>query len=847
MKHDAARHVCLTVGILAVLAAGCSSSSSHGGGSGGGTGGAGAGSGGTTGHSGGSGGTIAGTGGSPGHPGGTGGASGGSGGSTGTGGGPGTGGLASGGSPGSGGAPQVATGGRTGAAGGGAGTAASGGKGGAGTGGNGGAGTCPAQAATGETVMSLAGTWTFTPSGAAATTITVPGGGWVAQGFRSVNTARYQRMATVPDLGRAQATYVEFGAVNHEATLTVDSTMVGTQTTSFTPSIFDVTSVVKPGMSHSFTVDVKGRNALKGSSGKKLVPDAAGWSGNVPQGIFRSAVLHVVPVLHVFETLVRTDVAADQFSIDVWVKNDGTSTATGTVDVGLSSWTCAATTYPTVPAKPVSVDAGETVKVTLGPVTWGLGPSSYWWPNVPYVQGFRSVLHVARVTVTPDAAGGGAAAAHSIPVRFGFRQSRQVGAHYELNGVPIKFRGDNIQGADYDSIKTAGAKDNSDAYDLFPGFLPPSASNPGWPQAVDNWQRLNYNVARLHQEPVTPYMLDVMDEMGMMVIDESAIRGSNNDQDFMAGSANMIAHLNGLVHRDRNHPCVIRWSQCNEPENDNTNSSAFEQQLYQTVMAADDTRPVSADAGPSGPNILNSYGVTASNFAAFEHYPSGFATYTHDVAVSTTHPYGDGEFIWAADNTAQGLMWFATSTVTLRQKDPSDIRPYTLLSSWASFVPGVKANMMSIEQGGPPLYNEDNLPMPWSNPIILRVQRAFNPVAVIDTAYWESNHMSDKSGNWPITKPTVTKGSMVSRTLMVFNDTLSGTGVDVSWEMHQDSATGAMSGQGSMHLDIPLAGHATVTASVAAPSAGTTAVLVLQSSKDGTVLFRDDGELFTLQ
>ena len=264
----------------------------------------------------------------------------------------------------------------------------------------------------------------------------------------------------------------------------------------------------------------------------------------------------------------------------------------------------------------------------------------------------------------------------------------------------------------------------------------------------------------------------------------------------------MIAHLNALVHRDRNHPCVIRWSQCNEPENDNTNSSAFQQQLYQTVMAADDTRPVSADAGASGPNIINSYGITASNFAAFEHYPSGFAVYTHDVAVSTTHPYGDGEFIWAADNTAQGLMWFATSTVTLRQKDPSDIRPYTLLSSWASFVPGVKANMMSIEQGGPPFYNEDNLPMPWSNPIIMRVQRAFNPVAVIDAAYWEANHMSDKSGTWPISKPAVTKGSQVSRQLMVFNDTLSGTGVDVSWEMHQDSATGAMSGQG---IDAP--GH----------------------------------------
>ena len=455
-----------------------------------------------------------------------------------------------------------------------------GGKGGSAAGGNGGAGTCPAPTATGETVMSLAGTWTFTPSGAAATTIMVPGGGWVAQGFRSVNQARYQRMATVPDLGRAQATYLEFGAINHEATLTVDSTMVGTQTTSFTPSVFDVTSAVKPGMSHSFIVDVKGRNALKGSSGKKLVPDAAGWSANVAQGIFRSAVLHVVPALHVFETLVRTDVAADQFSIDVWVKNDG-----------------AVDRHRHRRRRPVELDLrrhdlsvgpleaclgrrGQDRQGDAGAGDLGAGRELVLVAERPLRAGYRAKLHVARVTVTPDAASGGAAAAHSIPVRFGFRQSRQVGAHYELNGVPIKFRGDNVQGADYDSIKNAGVKDSSDAYDLFPGFLPPSANNPGWPQAVDNWQRLNYNVARLHQEPVSPYMLDVMDEMGMMVIDESAIRGSNNDQDFKAGSANMIAHLNALVHRDRNHPCVIRWSQCNEPENDNTNSSAFQQQLY---------------------------------------------------------------------------------------------------------------------------------------------------------------------------------------------------------------------------------------------------------------------------
>ena len=88
------------------------------------------------------------------------------------------------------------------------------------------------------------------------------------------------------------------------------------------------------------------------------MPDAAGWSGNVAQGIFRSAVLHVVPALHVFETLVRTDVAADQFSIDVWVKNDGASAATGTVDVALSSWTCDRY-VSAVPSKSVSVPPGR--------------------------------------------------------------------------------------------------------------------------------------------------------------------------------------------------------------------------------------------------------------------------------------------------------------------------------------------------------------------------------------------------------------------------------------------------------------------------------------------------------
>src|SRR5206468_8665398 len=104
--------------------------------------------------------------------------------------------------------------------------------------GAGGARRCAVQPA-GEQVISLAGSWTFTPAGGAATTIDVPGGGWVAQGFH-VSSARYARQVTIPTLGAPQATLVELGAVNHQAALSIDGTMFATNTTSFTPSVFDI-------------------------------------------------------------------------------------------------------------------------------------------------------------------------------------------------------------------------------------------------------------------------------------------------------------------------------------------------------------------------------------------------------------------------------------------------------------------------------------------------------------------------------------------------------------------------------------------------------------------------------
>ncbi|HWZ88422.1 MAG TPA: glycoside hydrolase family 2 TIM barrel-domain containing protein, partial [Polyangiaceae bacterium] len=679
--------------------------------------------------------------------------------------------------------------------------------------------------------------------------IQVPGGGWLKQGINATS-GTYSTTITVPDSGGPQTTLLEFGAVDNEATLSVDGMTVGTQTTTLTPQVYDVSKFVKPGSQHQISVAVKSFKALM-SNGKYLVPHPAPWSNNVALGILRSVTIRAVPSVYISDVFVRTSVANDSLTYDVSLTNTGATDQQISLSGALSSWNCDANTYPAIPSSMVTVPAGMTHVTTVGPIGWGLGPTSFWWPNVPYAPGYKAKLHNLKVDLSV-----GGQVQHEDVVRFGFREIQMKRAdamhvYYYLNGVHVRLRGDNLQGADYDSIINAG---QGDAYDTLPGFLPPSGQNTGWPGAVGNYQKLNYNFVRVHQELASPYMLDTADELGLMLMGETSIRGSNSNENFSAGHDNMVNHAKAMVLRDRNHPAIIRWSQSNEPDLESEDSDQFEGDLYTAINTLDPTRPVSVD-GPTN----RAYGIAAygTNFATFGHYNNGLGNYSEQVNASPNQPFGQGEFIWPADATSRGLMWFATSCAAMRRQDASDIRPYALLSGFASIIPGVTRMGMAIESssdprtGQHPLFGEDNLPDPWSNPIVQRIQNAYSPMLVLDQAYWEANKMSDDNGDWPVSAavPTLTKGSMSSRTLLIFNDTFSGASLDVTWEVHADSPTGAIASMGTLSsVMVPLGTMTTQTINITAPSSGTKAYLVLRSRKSGTqtAIFEEDGQYFTL-
>jgi beta-galactosidase/beta-glucuronidase len=230
--------------------------------------------------------------------------------------------------------------------------------------------------------------------------------------------------------------------------------LVGTQVTAYTNSVFDITDYVRPGKTAEIELLVEGRKALVGPDGRYTVPEGASWSDDVAQGIFRSADLEVFPAVYISDTVVRTSVTDRTLSYDVYLTNATAKAQTAQLSGSLSSWNHAGWRYPTLGDRPVSVPAGTTTKVTVGPLPWRADQASYWWPNVPYRAGYRAQLHELDVRLDPRTP---AMQTSTADVRFGFRELRQVGDHFELNGRRVNFRGDSIQGANSTTSTSTGS------------------------------------------------------------------------------------------------------------------------------------------------------------------------------------------------------------------------------------------------------------------------------------------------------------------------------------------------------------------------------------------------------
>ncbi|MBL7743787.1 MAG: DUF4981 domain-containing protein, partial [Chitinophagaceae bacterium] len=86
-------------------------------------------------------------------------------------------------------------------------------------------------------------------------------------------------------------------------------------------------------------------------------------------------------------------------------------------------------------------------------------------------------------------------------------------------------------------------------------------------QDIKTMKQFNFNCVRLSHYPSDPYLLDLCDQFGVMVIDEANLEthglGGKLDYD-PSFTAAYIERVSRMAFRDKNHPSIIMWSLGNE-------------------------------------------------------------------------------------------------------------------------------------------------------------------------------------------------------------------------------------------------------------------------------------------
>jgi hypothetical protein len=392
---------------------------------------------------------------------------------------------------------------------------------------------------------------------------------WIIQeafpGYHGV--AWYWRDFVAPAKPQVQGRYLlRFWAVDYMADVWLNGVPVGGHEGGEGVFVLDVTDALRPKAENKLAVRVlnpsneriDGITLAETAHYAKSTPFSPGLVFN-PGGIVDSVELLVSPLIRVEDLHVRPEWKTGSIKIRANIRNAGQKTARAslafTVAPAASGETLA------VASRAAEIEPGD----TLVESELAVKDARLWDLNDP-------CLYRVTARVQDEES----ASFDEASTRCGFRDFRFENGYFRLNGRRIFLK-------------------SSHTATIYPIGL-------HWPHDPDVARRemiqtktMGFNAIRFFCSAPARYQLDLCDELGFMIYEETFAGW------FLADSPRMGERLDhevsDVIKRDRNHPCVIMWGLLNETPDGPVFRHAVD--MLPLVRSLDDTRVVMLNSGRS--------------------------------------------------------------------------------------------------------------------------------------------------------------------------------------------------------------------------------------------------------
>lgn len=561
------------------------------------------------------------------------------------------------------------------------------------------------------------------------------------QEWDNAKSGWYRTEFMIPEEWRSCYATLCFKAVHFDAEYYINGRLVSHSRDGFLPHEFQLGENIRYGGMNTLTVYVKSQELFyfEDNNGSRKIeyPTGSFWGMHIA-GIWQDVFLNAYPRFHIRDVFVYTD--TDKKMLNAEVELSDTAQGEYTLDFTLREFRgCKVFKAGNVRIR----DGEKKIHFTYDYSAAG-EEIALWWPHSPQLYFLDTVLikdgEIADIKST----------------RFGFRSFGIRGKKFFLNEIPYNLRNDSwhymgfaYQKEEYARLWYAMAKE------------------------------CNANSIRLHAQVYPEFFLDIADEEGMLIIDESSVWASHCCFHYsMTFIENCREHIERMIMRDRNHPCVIIWSVENEcvmaykvsadnaVENEEELNSRLSL-LLQHAKSLDGTRPVSGDGNYDYGGRMDLYSV---------HYPGKSCPAEVDKPVTigemgsmfystpdcVSNIVGERTYLsfngrlealggeifenlkhqrkWAAQVCVFNLVWYGLYPIPFRQS----IREYDNYNT-----PGIKPSKIDAYISTLNAGYDGNLPDYVPNPIFYRTKEAFIP----ERTFFEdgkTRFYSDEDGIMPI-------------------------------------------------------------------------------------------------